>query len=212
VNDTTTRTGREHGFTLIELMIVIGIIAILSVVLLPNIFSAEQGANATATEATMLQLQNGCNAFERQHGYYPPADLKNREAGKTDWKADNGQNTGIESLVVFLSQSRQTGADLTSLADRLTNTDGDDHGAEIPQLGRRDRVEIADAWGIPLAYFDKFGMDKVQQVRLPEGDAVQVRARKRDDGSYYGAGKFQLLSAGQDGIFGNDDDLVWPAN
>ena len=46
----------------------------------------------------------------------------------------------------------------------------------------------------------------------PGEPVVTVKARKRDDGSYYGQRKFQLLSAGPDLEFGTDDDIVWPSN
>jgi hypothetical protein len=64
-----------------------------------------------------------------------------------------------------------------------------------------------------MVYFSKFGMERPQQVQpTAEGDVVAVKAARRADGVYYGAGKFQLLSAGKDGIFGTGDDIVWPKN
>ena len=201
------------GFTLIELLIVIAILGLLAAVLLPEILGTRDTANRAATEATMLQLETGCRTFSGKHGYYPPDDLKSPEAAaKIAWKADNGENTGIESLVAFLSQSRQDGEDLTGLAKNFSNTDKDDHGAELPLLKTKERLEITDAWGMPLAYFNKFGMEKTQQVKAPEMDAMPVKAMRRDDGTFYGATKFQLLSAGKDQVFGTADDLVWPQN
>ena len=62
-------------------------------------------------------------------------------------------------------------------------------------------------------YFSKLNIGTPQQVVPGLGEAVvSVKARKREDGSYYGQRKFQLLSAGADLTFGTDDDIVWPAN
>ena len=205
--------GRPRGFTLIELLIVITIIALLAAALMPAVFGADQAAKITATKSDQLVLSTGCEAFNRKHGYFPPDDLKSKEADvKTAWKADNGTNTGIESLVCFLSQSTSDGQDLTSLADRFTNTDKDQHGVELPLLHRQDRVEVADAFGTPLAYFTKFSMDKAQMIALPEKEAVPVKAKKRDPTTYHGHGKYQILSAGPDLIFGTPDVIVFPEN
>lgn len=205
----------QSGFTLIELLIVIGIIATLAAVLLPRILETDGVAKQAATEATMLQLNDACNRFERAHGIYPPDDLKSLKQGSGPvWKTDNGHNTGIESLLVMVSQNKKDGTDLGGLGKQFCNTDGDQHGASLPMLdGITGRMEIADGWGTPLVYFSKINMSKPQLVVPFPGEApVAVKAKRREDGTYYGAKRFQILSAGKDLTFGSDDDIVWPSN
>jgi len=114
---------------------------------------------------------------------------------------------------VFLCQKR-LGRD--SLADQptwLDNTDGDDAGTTIPVLDTTEKMEVVDAWGTPFAYFCSMadGYSRKQSIRLPEGDTVSAHAmRDPKTGKNLSAGKFQLISAGPDGEFGNDDDVTYP--
>ena len=205
----------QAGFTLIELLIVIGIIATLAAVLLPRILDTDNVAKGTATEARMLQLNDACNNFNRAMGYYPPDNFQYLKKGNGPaWKKDNGQNTGIESMLVMVSQNKKEGTDLSGLSDFFVNTDADQNGAPVPMLGGiSGRMELADGWGTPLVYWTKLSMSKPQLVVPYDGDApISVTAKKRADGTYYGGSKFQILSAGKDLTFGTDDDIVWPAN
>jgi prepilin-type N-terminal cleavage/methylation domain-containing protein len=206
---------QRAGFTLIELLIVISILGLLAAAFLPDLIGTRDRASEAQVSAMMVRLQTGCNTFKNANGYYPPDDLIDPQK-KLSFKTDNGQNTGIESLVAFLSQSRKDGEDLSDAGGSLTNTDQDDHGAMLPMLNRKERLEISDAWGTPLAYFSHttqtLGFGKPQSITGVGGQQLRepARARKNQDGAPLGAGKIQLLAAGKDGEFGTADDLSWP--
>jgi len=205
------RRREAAGFTLIELLVVLGILGLLVVALLPNVLSATKKGDQTETQARMLFLRTAIEAFERKNGYYPPDNFVDPD-GKVKPKADS-VNSGIESLVMFLSQKATGGETLADHDDWLENTDGDKNNSEIPLLGRVDKVEVIDSFGTPFAYFtSQFGgYDKAQKVKRTDDEEVTAHAAKNPaTGKFHSPGKYQLISAGEDGQFGTPDDLIYP--
>jgi prepilin-type N-terminal cleavage/methylation domain-containing protein len=202
---------RVAGFTLIEILVVMAILGVLVVTFLPNVLGAGKRGEITATRARLEFLAQAAKAFERKVGYYPPDNLIAVD-GKAK-AADNGINTGIESLVVFLCQQRFGQDSLADHEDWLQNTDDDQGATEIPLLNRRALVEVVDAWDAPIAYFSSQsgGYTGAQRIAMLDGDPEKVSAVKNPrTGKPLAEGSFQLVSAGPDGEFGTEDDVTYP--
>ncbi len=65
----TDRTRR--GFTMTELVVVIGVIAVLAGILLAAMGGVRRKALATTTLSTMTEFSKACDAFQLEHGRYP---------------------------------------------------------------------------------------------------------------------------------------------
>lgn len=207
----SSRTTRNHprgGFTLIEVLAVVLIIAILSAFLVTRLGGAEEAVKASNTRGFIQQLGAAIEVYEGDHNDYPrstfPSDLDPRPSRT---------NMGGEMLVIAFFPADGSWAGPSLPDDRLVNSDGDDTKRSLTKFPSSEVFEFADDWGNPIAYLHRRdyedGADYVT-VDQETGETVEGRVKgvkSTVTGDYYNSGKFQLLSAGEDGRFGTADDL-----
>ena len=73
---------KERGFTLIEMMIVVAIIAILVAILAPNLMRARAQAQTAACEGNLKEIATALELYETDHDAYPQSG--NVDASNTD--------------------------------------------------------------------------------------------------------------------------------
>lgn len=78
---------REKGFTLVELLLVLVILALIGTVVLPSIIGQAEGAKVKAAASQISRLSMSVEAFYLDTGVTPDSlgDLVNEPAGITGW-------------------------------------------------------------------------------------------------------------------------------
>jgi len=92
------RRGPEKGFTLIELIVVIGVIAILAGLLLPALAQAKDRSRAIKCVGNEKQMGVGMELYIQDYGYYPPG----REKDVTQWDLCVGTYAGGKADLLSL--------------------------------------------------------------------------------------------------------------
>ena len=82
---------KQHGFSLVEVLVVVAIIGILSNIAIPNLMRAHRRAQATSVIGDFLLLRKAVFEYHRDHGVYP------RDRNK--WKADRELGPYIDDRV-----------------------------------------------------------------------------------------------------------------
>ena len=199
------------GFTLIELLTVMLIIAILVAVLVTQLGDSTRAVMTEKCRTDLLTLQSAIKAYATDNGSPPPSSFAPAQEVGND-----GVNVGIEALVVALfSKEYNAGGLLNELRDTVINSDNDRSTKQLTDFGNRDLKEIADPWGNPIAYIERadYGVTNrryltIESATGQEIESIPLAFKNPTTGQYYASSEFQLISAGEDGRFGTEDDIT----
>jgi len=94
----------RRGFTLVELLVVIGIIALLISILLPALSRAREGGNKVACLSNLKQLGNAMSMYcSDNKGYFPRSAASGQSAD--DWIFWDGRDVNDGPLVKYLGNT-----------------------------------------------------------------------------------------------------------
>lgn len=149
---------KHRAFTVVELLVVVGIIVLLAALLLPGIMAQLEGARINEMKGQLKILEAALEQYHRAFDDYPPS-----------WgTADNAPN---ETLLQCLRTHRNGGPFLreSAIARWLWDTDGD------------GRQELVDPWKNPWVYFHHLDYARGGMYYIIKGRRVEVQPARKGD-------------------------------
>jgi general secretion pathway protein G len=87
----TLKIKNQKGFTLVEMLLVLVILATLAAIVIPKFAGRSQQAKVTAAKSQISSFEMALDSFEVDNGYYPKGSdglnaLLEQPSGATSWK------------------------------------------------------------------------------------------------------------------------------
>jgi len=212
------------AFTLVELLIVIGIIVVLVGILVPAVRSALIQMQVTRTTTIVQKLGSACESYKTETGYYPGQRYISKVGPHTI--GDYSVGTGSQYLAKALFVAGAAWAPPFE-AESMRVEPGVDEASANPD---EDFRSVSDQFSDPMTvlYFPaKLGVTgtgqynlshNIQYVQGGNGSTdlshfntfIKDDRPGADDDAVWNPDKFLIIAAGRDRTYFTNDDLKYP--
>ena len=199
----------KRGFTLVELLVVIVIIAILASLAVPVTNKVMEMANTTRTKAVMKDLQVAIGHFRTEYNRFP-VDLTGTSGGDDIDPIITDDTTPLISVLMAMTDPNAGGPNLNprgiKFIDLAIAKNGQSFGIVDPSggTGAGGNVRLLDIWGLPYRIMLDTNLDN----RIENPDAQNVDQRISSRAPQFLPASSAVHCTGADKIVNTKDDIV----
>lgn len=188
-------TCRPRAFTLVELLVVIGIIALLISILMPALGKAREQANAVKCMSNQRQIGQALVMFTNEHGGYLPKAWFNdgivssgTNGGKTTWQYRDPMFGWTYILSLYMGRAKEAFRCPSDETDHLYDTFNDTQG-NLPDRPEADN--IPGSYRLNISYLPNGPFEAIRITRLARPSEAIVIADGRQG---FGANAWNQLA------------------
>lgn len=183
---------KRHNFTLVELLMAIGIIVILAAISIPTALSAIKKAETAKAQAEMTALVTALKNYESTYGFLP---FHFRKSSNTSPATDGEVQPGDYSDFIKVLQGENL-----DIKGRKMNP----RKLAFLEIQGNTKGEYEDPWGNDYTVvIDGDGDGKIIQ-ELDDWKYYQLKVEKDSDNKYALYQSILIISKGPDGEMGDD--------